>query len=332
MVTGARRGVAAGFVTAVALLAPASADAQSPVKAALEATQSGGKVTFDAARSTGAADYQWDLNSDGAFEIDSGTSPTTSAGYPPGATVIATVKVTGADGATDQATTHITLEQAPKQQTQSVAGEPSPATATAAAPRATKVVAAAAGGGDDQGLLVRPQDADDHSGDSVTWSNQGPTGHSTTAKNGSWDSGVLAKGKSFSHTFTQPGTYQYFCTPHPFMTATIVVKAASSSSGGGGSSGGSSGSNSSSAGTSGSGATATPAATASNPKRPAEHRRRPLPVGGARPLLPGLRRRPALAPARRSGITSGGRCPSTDACSPRSLSPRWSSRSCPDPG
>jgi len=41
---------------AAALIAPAAAGAQAPVKAELEAAQSGGKVTFDASRSTGAAD------------------------------------------------------------------------------------------------------------------------------------------------------------------------------------------------------------------------------------------------------------------------------------
>jgi LPXTG-motif cell wall-anchored protein len=255
--------VAAGLIAAAALLAPASAAAQAPVKAALKATQSGGKVTFDASHSTGAADYQWDLNRDGTFEVDSGTTPTTSAGFPPGATVIATVKVTGADGTSDQATTDITLEQAPKPQTQSVAGA-EPAPAPAAKP---KVVAAAAGGVTIKDFSFGPKTLTINTGDSVTWTNQGPTGHSTTAKGGGWDSGVLSAGKSFSHTFTQAGTYQYFCTPHPFMTATIVVKAASSSSGGNGSSGsGSTGSASGSgAGTNGTGTTATPAATATNP-------------------------------------------------------------------
>ena len=41
-----------------------------------------------------------------------------------------------------------------------------------------------------------------------------------------FDSGNLASGESFSHTFTEPGTYQYFCIPHEAagMTGTIVVK------------------------------------------------------------------------------------------------------------
>ena len=257
--------MAAGLAIAVALLAPASAVAQAPVKAALKATQSGGTVTFDASPSTGAADYQWDLNGDGRFEIDTHTQPTTSADFPPGATVIGTVKVTDASGASDQATAHITIPQDPDAPTvQSVAGaEPTPAAAPPAKPK-PKVVAAAAGGVTIKDFSFGPKTLTINAGDSVTWTNQGPTGHSTTAKGGAWDSGVLAKGKSFSHTFATAGTYQYFCTPHPFMTATIVVKAASSSGSTGGSGSGGS-SNGSTAGTSGTGTTATPAATATNP-------------------------------------------------------------------
>jgi plastocyanin len=30
--------------------------------------------------------------------------------------------------------------------------------------------------------------------------------------------------ESFSQKFTAPGTYDYFCTLHPMMTATVIVK------------------------------------------------------------------------------------------------------------
>jgi hypothetical protein len=76
-----------------------------------------------------------------------------------------------------------------------------------------------------------------NAGDSVSWTNQGPTAHTATAKGGSFDSGLLETGKSYSHEFSSAGSFVYYCKPHPFMTATIVVKAASSSSGSNGSSG-----------------------------------------------------------------------------------------------
>ena len=40
---------------------------------------------------------------------------------------------------------------------------------------------------------------------------------------GTWDSGLLNAGDSYSFTFTDPGVYWYFCRPHPFMRGTITV-------------------------------------------------------------------------------------------------------------
>ena len=42
---------------------------------------------------------------------------------------------------------------------------------------------------------------------------------------GVFDSGDLAAGQTFSFTLDDPGTYWYFCRPHPFMRARIVVAA-----------------------------------------------------------------------------------------------------------
>lgn len=64
-----------------------------------------------------------------------------------------------------------------------------------------------------------------HAGESVTWINHGPSTHTATARDGSFDSGPLKPAASSSHTFTRPGTYQYFCTIHPFMHGTVVVLA-----------------------------------------------------------------------------------------------------------
>lgn len=62
-------------------------------------------------------------------------------------------------------------------------------------------------------------------GDTVTWVNDGPTPHSATAPDGSFDTGVFPAGQSRSHTFAQAGTYAYICTPHPNMRGTVVVRA-----------------------------------------------------------------------------------------------------------
>ncbi len=68
-----------------------------------------------------------------------------------------------------------------------------------------------------------------HVGDTVTWSNSGPSSHTATATNGSFNTGILKKGQSASHTFTQAGTFTYACQIHPFMHGTIVVLASTTS-------------------------------------------------------------------------------------------------------
>jgi len=75
-------------------------------------------------------------------------------------------------------------------------------------------------------------------GDTVTWTNDGPTPHSATADDGGFDTGIFDAGQSRSETFDQAGTFAYFCTPHPNMRGTITVRAASTGGGGNGSGGG----------------------------------------------------------------------------------------------
>jgi len=63
-------------------------------------------------------------------------------------------------------------------------------------------------------------------GDTVTWTNNGPTPHSATSTSGVFDTGIMDAGQSGSHTFTEAGTFAYICTPHPNMHGTVVVQAA----------------------------------------------------------------------------------------------------------
>ena len=44
-----------------------------------------------------------------------------------------------------------------------------------------------------------------------------------TATGGAFGSQALDTGAHYTFTFTKPGTYNYLCTIHPFMTATVVV-------------------------------------------------------------------------------------------------------------
>lgn len=63
-------------------------------------------------------------------------------------------------------------------------------------------------------------------GTTVTWRNDGDRTHTVTADDGSFDSGRLDPGESFSFTFTEAGAYAYFCGFHPEMQGTIEVTAA----------------------------------------------------------------------------------------------------------
>ena len=62
-------------------------------------------------------------------------------------------------------------------------------------------------------------------GDRVRWTNRDNVEHTATARNGSFDTGLLANGESHTIRFTAAGRYRYVCTPHPSMTGTVVVQA-----------------------------------------------------------------------------------------------------------
>jgi len=49
------------------------------------------------------------------------------------------------------------------------------------------------------------------------------SGTSESGPDGTFDSGLLKAGESFSLSIDEPGTYQYYCTIHPNMVGTIIV-------------------------------------------------------------------------------------------------------------
>lgn len=66
-------------------------------------------------------------------------------------------------------------------------------------------------------------------GDAVRWSNGDATRHTVTAgvdaePTGAFHLSFDGRGDSAALTFTEPGEYRYFCTPHPFMQGTIRVR------------------------------------------------------------------------------------------------------------
>ena len=61
-------------------------------------------------------------------------------------------------------------------------------------------------------------------GTKVTFTNAGKTPHNATgSQGGGWDTGLLDGGQTATVTFNEPGTYNYNCTPHPFMVGQVVV-------------------------------------------------------------------------------------------------------------
>lgn len=62
-------------------------------------------------------------------------------------------------------------------------------------------------------------------GDTVTWTNHDSAPHTVTVTDGpvKFDSGTLEQGESYSYTFTEAGTYSYYCAVHPNMVASVTV-------------------------------------------------------------------------------------------------------------
>lgn len=57
----------------------------------------------------------------------------------------------------------------------------------------------------------------------VSWTNDDDIPHLVVDKEGRFRSEALDTGDSFSFTFAQPGSYEYFCGLHPHMVGSIIV-------------------------------------------------------------------------------------------------------------
>ena len=76
---------------------------------------------------------------------------------------------------------------------------------------------------------VKLEDLTIEVGTTVVWTQRDNNVHTTTSgtpenPTGLWDSDPMRKGDTFEHTFTQAGTFPYFCEIHgSIMTATVTV-------------------------------------------------------------------------------------------------------------
>ena len=64
-------------------------------------------------------------------------------------------------------------------------------------------------------------------GTTVTWVNKDVVAHTVTHTPATgdviFDSGYFQSGESWSYTFDEVGTFDYYCIPHPNMIGTVVV-------------------------------------------------------------------------------------------------------------
>jgi plastocyanin len=61
-------------------------------------------------------------------------------------------------------------------------------------------------------------------GEAVVFANTGRIAHTATDSGGAFNTGLLKGGELATIVFDTPGTYNYFCQPHPWMKGTIIVE------------------------------------------------------------------------------------------------------------
>jgi plastocyanin len=69
-----------------------------------------------------------------------------------------------------------------------------------------------------------PADLTVEAGTEVTWINEDSAVHDATDRGEDWATELLSKGDSQAIVFETPGTFDYFCTIHPWMEGTITVR------------------------------------------------------------------------------------------------------------
>lgn len=60
-------------------------------------------------------------------------------------------------------------------------------------------------------------------GTKVTWTNKDSAAHTVTAETEGPDSPLMKQNETYSYTFNNVGTFSYYCKPHPWMKASVIV-------------------------------------------------------------------------------------------------------------
>jgi len=71
--------------------------------------------------------------------------------------------------------------------------------------------------------FLDPPDATVEPESTITWTNNGARPHTVTADDGSFDSGRLNPGDSYTVAFDGQGTVTYHCAIHPEMRGSVTV-------------------------------------------------------------------------------------------------------------
>jgi plastocyanin len=103
-------------------------------------------------------------------------------------------------------------------------GAATPAATPAASPAASTQAGATAQAVSIKNFAFDPPTLTVPVGTTVTWTNNDSTAHTATADDGSFQSGNIDPGGTFSFTFSTPGTFNYHCEIHANMTASITVQ------------------------------------------------------------------------------------------------------------
>src|SRR5512133_3302573 len=74
-----------------------------------------------------------------------------------------------------------------------------------------------------QNFAFSPSTITVNAGTTITWKNYDNVAHTVTSDDGLFNSGSIQQNATFTHKFDSTGTFDYHCTPHPQMTASVVV-------------------------------------------------------------------------------------------------------------
>jgi plastocyanin len=75
-----------------------------------------------------------------------------------------------------------------------------------------------------KGMAFIPQSLTVALNTTVKWTNNDGTAHTVTSDEGTFDSGSISDGGTFSFKFTSTGTFYYHCSIHSTMTGNIIVQ------------------------------------------------------------------------------------------------------------